>query len=364
MSQEVTKPIAGGEESPVEKSNITASEFAQMRAQRYAKPPEKAPEEAKPEEKTEPKEPEKKEDAEKQSVEAPETKEPEAKEVHSKEVDLEAMTEAELKELGEKLGSRAVSRFGELTAKRKAAEEQLAALKAELAKRQEGDPLSDGRHKDNPYKSIKTVEELQAKTREVDEVIEWADEVLWNSDHLGADDVVANVEGKELTKASVRKALRDAQKARREHLPAQFRELQAANDRKALKASLDGAARKELEWMGGEDNDVRKQYEALNKSPVLRKAIEAVPELEPYVDYLVAHAANSIYGRKSIEISPKVAPAITPPSTPKSSIPQPEKQESRETKKEADYQKRFKETSDVGDFIALRTAQLTKRKSL
>jgi len=365
MSKEVTTPIAGGEESPVAKSNISESEFVQMRAKRYEKPTEPAPEAPKPEEKVEPKEPEAKEPVEKQSAEVPEQKEPEAKEVHSKEVDLESMTEAELKELGEKLGSRAVSRFGELTAKRKAAEEQLAALKAELAKRQDSDPLSDGRAKDNPYKAIKTLEDLQAKTREVDEVIEWADDVLWNSDHLGAEDVVATVEGKELNKAQVRKALRDAQKARKEYLPAQYRELQTAEQRKALKTNLDQAARKELGWMEGEDNDTRKQYEALSNSPIFKKAIEAVPDLEPYLGYMVAHAANSIYGRRSIEINPvKTAPAINPPSTPSTSAAQPEKPESRDSKKESEARKRFSATSNVSDFIALRTQQLTKRKSI
>ena len=42
------------------------------------------------------------------------------------------MSEEELQELSEKLGSKAVARFGALTAKRKAAEERLAVLEAEL----------------------------------------------------------------------------------------------------------------------------------------------------------------------------------------------------------------------------------------
>ena len=42
------------------------------------------------------------------------------------------MSEEDLRELADKLGSRAVARFGELTAKRKAAEERLASLEAKL----------------------------------------------------------------------------------------------------------------------------------------------------------------------------------------------------------------------------------------
>ncbi len=45
---------------------------------------------------------------------------------------LDNLSEGELKDLAEKLGSRAVARFGELTAKRKAAEEELDKIKQSL----------------------------------------------------------------------------------------------------------------------------------------------------------------------------------------------------------------------------------------
>ncbi len=199
----------------------------------------------------------------------------------------------------------------------------------------------------------------------MDEVIEWADDVLWNSDHLGADDVVATVDGRELTKGQVRKALKDAQRARKEHLPAQLAELQASEQRKAVKAQLEQNARKELQWLEGEDNDVRKQYEALRASPVLARAKEAVPELEPYLEYMVAHAANSIYGRKPIELAPQPKQAaITPPSNPSASVATTEQPEAREDKRENDIRKRLASTNAVSDFVALRTAQLSKRKSV
>ena len=48
--------------------------------------------------------------------------------VLSQVTDLDNLSDSELKDLSEKLGSRAVARFGELTAKRKAAEEKAAKL--------------------------------------------------------------------------------------------------------------------------------------------------------------------------------------------------------------------------------------------
>ena len=172
---------------------------------------------------------------------------------------------------------------------------------------------------------------------------------------------MATVNGQELTKLQVRKALRDAQKARKDFLPSQLRELQASEQRKALRGQMDVAARQELEWMGGEDNDVRKQYEILKGSPLLRKAMDSVPDLEPYMEYMVAHAANSIYGRKSINIDkPKVS--INPPSSPGSSSAQTEQPEGRQQKQERDTHERFLKTNAVSDFIALRTQQILKRK--
>jgi hypothetical protein len=46
------------------------------------------------------------------------------------------MSEDDLRELADKLGSRAVARFGELTARRKAAEEKLAQMEASLKQKE------------------------------------------------------------------------------------------------------------------------------------------------------------------------------------------------------------------------------------
>jgi SOS response regulatory protein OraA/RecX len=275
------------------------------------------------------------------------------------------MSEAELRELADKLGSRAVARFGELTAKRKAAEEQLEALKAELSKRQAPDPLAAPK-KDatNPYKAIETVADLQKKASEVEEVIEWAEETLWSNDHLAADDIVATVDGKELTKAQVRKALRDAQKARKEHLPAQLAALQAKEQRKALKTQLVERARTELGWLDNQDDDVRKHYDNLVSDPRIKQAVEAVPDLEPFMEYMVAHAANSIYARKTIPMDTPKRPQVTPPESPGSVAAQTERPEGRSAKQIKEAEQRLQKSGAISDFIALRQQQLSKRKSI
>lgn len=375
MPNEVLTPNAAGEPSAVEQSdNLAFGMYALKRNGGNVKPPGE-PKVFTEELNTKPQESEVKEDQVEEET-APELQDESNAEVVSEdqpenqneedvlsksEIDLESMSEAELRELAEKLGSRAVARFGELTAKRKQAEEQLNALKLEMQSREsQKDPLDVKKVENNPFSDINTIEDLQAKAREVDEAIEWAEDILWNNDHLAADDVVAYNGDQEITKAQVRKVFRDAQKSRKTFLPARLRDLQAKEQRANMKAQFSDAIKSELSWMDGEDNDVRKQFEVLRESPLIKEAVEKVPELEPYMEYMVAHAANSMYNRKSVPQKPSAR--ITPPSMSISSTAQSEQPESRSAKAVKDIQQRFSTSGATRDFIALRTLQHSKRK--
>lgn len=347
MSNEVTTEVADSAIKTVEKSNMTVDELVARRLGAKKAPAEKPPEEQKPVEQPVEKEASK-------EVEAPKEKD-----VLSK-FDLGEMSDQELRELSEKLGSRAVARFGELTAKRKQAEEQIAALQAELNKRSEKSPLDVETTEKNPYSSIDTLENLQAKSKEVNEVIEWAEDKLDSADHLAHDDIVVTVDGKEMTKADVKAALKNARKARDKFLPSQLQELQAREQRSQLKKSFDEHARKELEWLNGDDNDVRKQYEAMMADKRLSKLLEADPDIAPQIPYILAHAANSMYGRKLIPQT-EAKPKITPPSSPASATGISEKPEARSSKAVSEVAKRFSSTGSVSDFAALRALQLSRK---
>ena len=80
------------------------------------------------------------------------------------------------------------------------------------AQLQTKNPLETQQVANNPYESVDSLEGLQEKAQEVTEVIEWAEEMLFNADGYGPEDVVTEVEGKELTKADVRKSLLNARK--------------------------------------------------------------------------------------------------------------------------------------------------------
>ena len=338
---------------------MTLEQFTAQRVRKLEGKPEKESPENAAEPTKEAKE-EAKEESKDSEAAAPET--PKEKEVLSK--DLDDMSEAEIRELAEKLGSRAVARFGELTAKRKHAEEQLAALKAQMQQPQ--DPLAYEKSENNPYSEIKSLPELQAKAKELDEVIEWAEDALWSADNLSADDVVTQVNGNNLTKGQIRKALRDAQKSRKDHLPKQLAALRAESQRASLKGAFDEAARKELNWLGEENNELTKQYKSLMSSPVLAKAMKATPDLAPYMDYMVAHATNSIYGRKGVSLPDKIAPAksITPPSNPGTTSAPSERQDTGSSKAEKEAVKRFNESSSMRDYVAMRAQQIAKRQKV
>jgi hypothetical protein len=358
MPTEVQTANAGAAQKPV-MSNISASNFvaqrykAQMEAAKAQKSPPPPPVEEKPIPEPEATEPTEQPKEPVQEVTEPNVQE-EAK-VLSKDVEMENMSEAELKELASKLGSKAVARFGELTAKRRIAEEQLAQLQAEIARREEG-PL-EAKVENNPYATVATPEDLQTKFTEVNEVIDWAEDLLDKSEDLAGDDVVANVNGKEYTKRDVKDAARKARKARDTYLPAQHKEIKLAQDRTVLRQVLVDRSKTELPWMQGEDNDIRKQYEAMMSDERLKGLEKSLPDLAPQIPYLLAHAANSLYARRSVD---KPSVKLSPNSPIINQSADSLKPEARQSKALKDLSERFGKSSSYKDFAKLRALQHSK----
>jgi len=285
------------------------------------------------------------------------TEETQAEDVLSQ-YNLDEMSEEELEDLSKKLGSRAVARYGELTAKRKAAEEKLAELQRQMSEQKNDILQSKKPVENNPYSNLETVEALQDKAQEVNEIIGWAEDILFESDGYSADDVVTEVEGKEVTKAQVRKSLLQARKARDAFLPDQLNTLQQIENGKQLRSAFEEQAKQELSWLQGEDNDTRKQYESmLSDKRFIDLQDKVDPDISAQLPYLIAHAANSMYGRKLIQDKPKVS--ITPPKTGATSAPNTSRAK-KSTKALADLSSRFKDSGNEKDFIKLRTKQLTK----
>jgi len=360
MSNEITEGVAEpSTETTASQSNMSAADFVNRRlGQLNEGTEEEAPPVEATDEVTEETEVESPEVEASEEIVAEQTEEPEGSTDVLSQLDLDDMSEEDLRELSEKLGSRAVARFGELTAKRKAAEAKLKEMEASL---QNNNPLETQEVANNPYESVDTLEGLQEKAKEVNEVIEWAEETLFNADGYGPEDVVTEVEGKELTKADVRKSLLNARKARDKFLPAQLQTVQRVQQSHQLREAFDAQAEQELNWLQGEDNDVRKNYEAMVGDPRFNSLREkADPEVAAQLNYLMAHAANSIYGRKPVKEAPKSA-TLTPPKAAITAGATSDKTVGKSVKALKDLNQRFRQSGNKSDFITLRTQQLKNR---
>ena len=277
-------------------------------------------------------------------------------------IDLDNLSEDELRELSEKLGSRAVMRFGELTAKRKQAEAELSELRQKL---QDSDnPLkSSVDPSTNPYRNVESIEKLQKISQDVDNIVEWAEDLIFNSEGYGADDVITEISGKEYTKAQVRKQLMDARKAEKKYLPAQLKVLQGIEYSKQAKANLIDKAKQEFGWIGKEESEVNKKYEAMLKDSRLEGLEQFSPELAAQMPYLLAHSANSLYGRRVIpsETAPKTTTNVKldPPSSAPGAATS-DKKIGKSLQALQEQKKAFRETGTKDDFIKMRTMRFSQ----
>ena len=363
MTDENTTADSGAEQKPVDNTNISVMDLANRRLGEMTSEP-KAEEESEliADESNE-------ENSEEAIGETQETEEENSElDLDSEDVlsqiDLDTMSEEELQELSEKLGSKAVARFGALTAKRKAAEERLAVLEAELKDKK--NPLETQKKvENNPFSSLETVEQLQMKSAEVDNIIEWAEDLLFESDGYAAEDVITELQGSELTKADVRRSLLQARKASKTFLPDQLRKVEAQIKGTELETAFDKRAKDELSWLNGDDNDTRRQYESTISDPRFKKLKEIVkketPEISGQLDYFFAHAANSIYGRKSVPQG-KSGMTMNPPRTGPTGSTKSDKSQSRTAKAIQDLQSQFQQSGNARDFAALRKLQMASRR--
>lgn len=363
MTKQSMTADSGADTNPVVNTNMSVSEFANRRLGEMTPIEEQvdpnSDEEVIPTEVDE----QVTEEVTEESTEVQEetTEVPENEDDVLSQLDLDTMSEDELKELSEKLGSKAVARFGALTAKRKAAEERLAALEAQLSQQ---NPLETPKKVDNnPFSNIDSIEGLQEKSAEVNQVIEWAEDLLFESDSYAADDVITEVDGTELTKAEVRKSLLQARKAQKTFLPDQLNKVQARIQGEQMEVAFKERAEQELPWLTGEDNDVRKQYEATVSDPrfkELKKILSReAPDIAGQLDYWFAHGANSIYGRKPVE-QKKASPALTPPSSGPTGSAKSDKGPTKTSKALKDLQARFRQSGNPRDFAEMRKLQFKR----
>lgn len=285
--------------------------------------------------------------------------------------DFDSMDAEQVAQLASQLkehlhGSKSAERIGELTRKKKEAEELATRFQSELAQLKDSkNPLEkETPIEDNPFKDLSTVQELQDQYETLGQTEKWADQILEENPHADPDDIVAELDGKEYTKRQVREYKYNARDSREKYLPARLKDIQRAEQAKAQKAQSEELASKELSWLADEESDLRKEYEMLVDNEHVNKIREKVPELDPVLNRLLAHALNSIHGMKTKAV-PTKRPKPAPPSTlPNATAKAPERDNERVKKQIGELANRFGESHSTDDWTSLRTAQIArKRKS-
>ena len=353
MEQEIVTADVEAESNPTENTNISASEFVLKRSDALTISPE-----------------EKSKD-EPESVNQESTEEiPEVSEMSEEQAPLiestESVSDEELEALRGKLIPGAQSRIAELTAKRKTAEEQLNAVQAKTQQIE----LQKPEVKNNPFRNIETINDLQSKSNEVDNIVEWAEDILFKSDQYSPEEEVTNVDGKALTKIQVRDALKNARKSRDVFIPDQLNHLQELQNSVQLRQELGSQAINELNWLQGEKpNELKEKFVGIMSDPRLKEIEKQFPDIGSQLPYFMAHATNSIYGRKLVDPEPALAPAkktasqpqLNPPSSATPSATSSAKSDRPSNKQLKELDNRFKKSGQTNDFVTFRTLQLKNR---
>ena len=351
---EVIEAVADASKNTAENSNISASEFELRRTRQMG---ESIPSESEPE-------------AEDASISENIETESQSNEEEVSEgnedvlsnIDLENLSEEQIKHLSEALSSRAVGRFGKLTARAKAAEEKAQTLEESLKAQQEEVLSSKSEIVDNPYSDLNSMKDIQGKAKEINDIIDWAEEIFFDSDDYSPHDMVTEADGKSMTKAEVREALKQARKSKDKFLPDQFQKVKKTENAVALRQEYGQKALREFKWLGDKDSEQTKQFMQLAGQPALRKAYEQSPDLSWQLPYLLAHSVDSMFGGGAKK-SPKGAGQAFKPSPPKSPSlggAKSDKSENNSSKALKDLSSRFKESGNKDDFEKLREARWSR----
>jgi len=351
-----------------EPANLDYSQLLSARIKQHTAPPqENPPETEEPESKTEEEEEVASPVAEVEPAEsegiAGETEASELSEDVLSQIDLSKLSQEDIDKLRDVTQSRAVERFGQLTAARKAAEQERDRYRAELAKAtQSKNPLETSEPvENNPFKDLNSVEELQEQWKQFNAVEEWADDVLDENEHASFDDIVTEHDGKELTKRQVKDYLKRAKQSKNKFLPARAEELQVKAAHEQLKVAFEDKAKTELPWFGNVENDINAEYERMIADKRVLTIAEKVPEVASQLNYLLAHAANSMLNLAKEKPTKQASRTVKPPSNPTGSSGSNDRPSERLGKKLKELENQYAESGSMRDFTSLRAEQIAKR---
>ena len=241
-----------------------------------------------------------------------------------------------------------LQRIGELTAQKKALEEKIQSQPQPQAKSIPQD--------ENPFREVTSFEELKGKYDELERTLETTDEILEEHEDYGPDDIIV-VGDKEFSKKQIRKANRNAKDALTKYIPAQQQHLVKIAQYEQMSKQYSEAAKSEVPEIQDEESEIGKSYKALVSDPLIDRIKAQVPEIGFQIEYILAHAARSLYGNKKVMTQSamgsklKVNPSSTPYGAGAAKSSSPAKA------KVGDAYNRFEKSGSPEEWIAARIAK-------
>jgi hypothetical protein len=308
---------------------------------------EEEPQDAEEPEETEPAS----QDDEEEVEEAEEESEEESEESKEQsDIDLLNLTPEQIQDLAKKGKSRLLQRIGELTAQKRSLEEKLAA-QPQMTRQVEENEIPEAIRKLNTFENLKEFYDEMTKT------LESTDEILDEHEDYGPDDIIT-VGDKEFTKRQIRKANRNAKEALTKFIPAQQQQLIKVAQFGEMSKQYTEAAKKEVPEIQDEESEIGKNYKALVEDPLVARVKSEIPEIGMQIEYILAHAARSIFGKKAKAVQAGAGNKlkVSPPASPVGSGAA--KAGSNTKAKAKDAYSRFESTGSVEDWVASRIAKL------
>jgi len=213
-------------------------------------------------------------------------------------IDLASLSLEELQTLiaGPGQKSRLLKRIAELTAKNKAYEER-------ERSQPEAKPLPKP-IPDNPFSSLKTRAEVEAKIAELEKVAEDTDRILDDHEDYGSNDIIT-IGGKEYTKKDIKAANRNSRSALSKFLPAQLTEIARSEQTESAREHLAAQIPVEIPELADEESPLSLIYKQAKEDPAYQELRATSAGFQ--IDYLLAHALRSIH---SPQQKKKLAPVV------------------------------------------------------
>lgn len=223
---------------------------------------------------------------------------------------FEGLDPEEIEAIGKELGSKAITRFGKLTARAKAAEEELARIKSQAPQPITAEPVTS-RFLDG----IDTPEKLAAKVAELKKLGKETTKVLLDHEDFGSNDEI-EIGEKTITKKQLRALDLEVREALEEAVPSKQAEFARLEMIQVEQAKAEAQIKAQVTELADTESEVAKTFKGLTESDLFQRIYKAFPEAKPVLTILAAHGPKSFLAKKAKATAP-----VTTGTTPKAKPP-------------------------------------------